>query len=133
MNTHLAAALGSVALTAGALLGAPAAGAQTAAYPVTPFDVTSGGGHLRGTLTWYDRSVGVDGTLRAVGCHSAWFGAYGASGQELGSWGTGTQCDVTFPFKAAIPANAPGGAAYVRVCIADVNVNSSKCVRYNRP
>ncbi|MFF1411918.1 hypothetical protein ACFVX6_19400 [Streptomyces sp. NPDC058289] len=133
MKTHLAAALGSVALTAGILLGAPVAGAQTAAYSTTAVNVTFGAGYLRGTLTWYDRSVGFDGTLRAVGCQSAWFGAYGASGNELGTWSTGTKCDVTYPFNIGIPADAPGGAAYVRVCIDDAHANSSKCIKYTRP
>ncbi|MFD9305400.1 hypothetical protein ACFWCB_22550 [Streptomyces sp. NPDC060048] len=133
MKAHFAAALGSVVLTAGMVLGAPAAGAQTAAYPTTAVNVTFGASYLRGTLTWYNRSVGVNGTLRAVGCHSAWFGAYGASGNELGTWSTGTECDVTYPFNIGIPADAPGGAAYVKVCIDDANANSSKCTRYNRP
>ncbi|MGW0562171.1 hypothetical protein ACWDZ4_16510 [Streptomyces sp. NPDC003016] len=133
MRTHLAATLGSVVLTAGTLLGAPAAGAQTAAYPITPFDVALGASYVRGTLTWYDRSVGADGTLRAVGCNRAWFGAYGASGNELGSWNTGIKCDVTYRFRIGIPADAPGGAAYVRVCMDDASTNPPKCVRYNRP
>ncbi|GHI90446.1 hypothetical protein ACWGF3_17710 [Streptomyces xanthophaeus] len=133
MKTHLAAALGSVVLTAGTLLGAPAASAQTAAYPTTPFDVTYGASYARGTLTWYNRSVGVDGTLRAVGCRRAWFGAYGASGNELGAKSTSTKCDVTYPLQTVIPADVPGGAVYVIVCIDDANANPLKCVRYNRP
>ncbi|MBT2469178.1 hypothetical protein J7E97_15175 [Streptomyces sp. ISL-66] len=133
MKTHLAAALGSVVLTAGALLGAPAAGAQTAAYPTTAVDVTFDDSYLRGTVTWYNRSVAFNGTFRAVGCHRAWFGAHGASGNELGTWSTGTQCDVTYPINIAIPADAPGGAAYVRVCIDDAKTNSFKCIRYTRP
>ncbi|OEJ30226.1 hypothetical protein [Streptomyces subrutilus] len=133
MKTHLAAAFGSVALTAGMLLGAPAAGAQTAAYPTTAVDVTYGASYVRGTLTWYNRSVGVEGTLRAVGCRRAWFGAYGASGNELGARSTSTKCDVRYPLETGIPADVPGGAAYVIVCVDDANANSLKCVRYNRP
>jgi hypothetical protein len=133
MKTYLAAALGSVVLTAGTLLGAPAAGAQTAPYPTTAVDVTSGASYVRGTLTWYNRSVGFNGTLRAVGCHSVWFGAYGASGNELGTGSTGTKCDVTHQFNIGIPADAPGGAAYVRVCNDDVNAHSSKCIKYTHP
>ncbi|EPH44229.1 hypothetical protein ABT390_09720 [Streptomyces aurantiacus] len=133
MKTHLAAAVGSAALTAGALLGAPAAGAQTAAYPTTPFDVTYGASYVRGTLTWYNRSVGVDATLRAVGCRRAWFGAYGASGNQLGAVSTSPKCDTTYKFKVPIPADAPGGAAYVIVCLDDGNANPLKCGRYNRP
>ncbi|MCX5613306.1 MULTISPECIES: hypothetical protein [unclassified Streptomyces] len=133
MKTHLAAALGSVVLTAGTLLCAPAAGAQTAAYPTTAVDVTYGASYVRGTLTWYNRSVGVEGTLRAVGCRRAWFGAYGASGNELGARSTSTKCDVTYPVSTGIPADVPGGAAYVIVCIDDANANPLKCVRYDRP
>lgn len=74
MKTHLAAALGSVVLTAGTLLCAPAAGAQTAAYPTTAVDVTYGASYVRGTLTWYNRSVGVEersGPSAAAGRGSA--------------------------------------------------------------
>lgn len=133
MKTHLAAALGSVVLTIGALLGAPAAGAQPAAHPTTPVTVTEEGGHLRGTVTWYNRSVGFSGTLRAVGCHRVSFGAYGASGHEFGTWSTGTKCDVTYPFNVVISPDAPGSIAYVRICLDDVNANSSTCIKYDRP
>ncbi|MBW5423146.1 hypothetical protein GKQ77_16490 [Streptomyces sp. BG9H] len=133
MKTHLAAALGSVVLTAGTLLGAPAAGAQTAPYPTTGFDITLGASSLRGTLTWYNRSVGAEGTLRAVGCYGASFSAYGASGRELSAWNTGTKCDGTYPFNVGLPADAPGGAAYVKVCLDDVRANSGTCGRFYRP
>lgn len=133
MKTHLAAALGSVVLTAGTLLGAPAAVAQPAAYPTTPVDVTYGASYIRGTLTWYNRSVGFVGTLRAVGCRRAWFGAYDASGNQLGAKSTSTKCDVTYPINTGIPADVPGGAAYVIVCMDDANAQPLKCVKYNRP
>ncbi|MGW7032686.1 hypothetical protein ACWGFX_36700 [Streptomyces xanthophaeus] len=133
MKTHFAAALGSVVLTAGTLLGAPAAGAQTAGYPTTPFDVSLGASYVRGTLTWYNRAVGADGTFRAVGCASVSFSAYGASDQELSTVSTGTRCNVTHLFKITIPAGAPGGAAYVRICIDDANPGAGICERYNRP
>ncbi|MGW3635378.1 hypothetical protein ACWD7F_35460 [Streptomyces sp. NPDC005122] len=133
MKTHLAAAVGSVVLTAGTLLGAPAASAQTAAYPTTAFDVTYGASYARGTLTWYNRSVGADGTLRAVGCRRAWFGTYTASANWLDARSTSTQCDVTYPIKATVPADVPGGAAFVIVCVDDANANPLKCVQYNRP
>ncbi|MFF1714212.1 hypothetical protein [Streptomyces sp. NPDC058268] len=131
MKTHLAAALGSLVLTAGTLLGAPTAvGAQSAPYPSTPFDVTLGASSVRGTLTWYDRSVGASGKLQAVGCNRVWFSTYGASGNELGSWSSSTQCDVTYPFNTVFPANAPGGAASVKICLS--NADALKCGWYNR-
>ncbi|WP_406131585.1 hypothetical protein [Streptomyces sp. NBC_00989] len=133
MKTHLAAAVGSVVLTAGTLLGAPAAGAQTAAYPTTTFDVTYGASYARGTLTWYNRSVGVDGTLRAVGCRRAWIGTYTASASELDARSTSTQCDATYPIVTTVPADVPGGAGIVVVCVADANANPLKCMGYSRP
>ncbi|WP_407838629.1 hypothetical protein ACE1OC_23305 [Streptomyces sp. DSM 116496] len=136
MKTHLAAVgsvVGSAVLTAGALLGAPAASAQTTAYPTTPFDVTYGASYVRGTLTWYNRSVGVEGTLRAVGCRRAWFGAYSASHSQLDVKSTSTKCDVTYPIKTLLNADVPGGAAYVIVCLDDANANPLKCERYYRP
>ncbi|MGW5849895.1 hypothetical protein ACWFQ8_18415 [Streptomyces sp. NPDC055254] len=130
MKTHLAAALGFVVLTAGTLLGAPAAaGAQTTSYPTTSFDVTVGASYARGTLTWYNRSVGADGELRAVGCHRMWLSAYGTSGNDLGTWSTRSQCDGTYPFHI----NMPGGATSVRICLDDAHTNALNCEQYNRP
>ncbi|WP_244315784.1 hypothetical protein [Streptomyces albidochromogenes] len=119
-------------LTAGTLLGAPAAGAQTAPYPSTPFDVTLGASSVRGTLTWYDRSVGAGGKLRAVDCNRVRFSTYDASGNELGTWSTSTQCKVTYQFRTVIPSDVPGGAASVRICLGDANT-ALKCEWYNRP
>ncbi|WAZ26681.1 hypothetical protein STRCI_008293 [Streptomyces cinnabarinus] len=133
MKTHLAAALGFVVLTAGTLLGAPtAAGAQTAPYPTTPFDVTLGASSVRGTLTWYDRSVGAGGKLQAVGCNRVGFSTYGASGNELGTWSTTLQCNVTYQFNTVLPADVPGGAASVRICLSDEDM-AVKCEWYDRP
>ncbi|MGW7458079.1 hypothetical protein [Streptomyces sp. NPDC054797] len=133
MKTRFAAALGSVALTAGMLLGAPAASAQTTTYPTTTVDVPYGASYVHGTLTWYNRSVAFSGTLRAVGCRRAWFAAYDASGNEFGARSTSTKCDVTYTVSASIPTDVPGGAAHVIVCLDDTNANSLKCVQYDRP
>ncbi|MEU5896552.1 MULTISPECIES: hypothetical protein [unclassified Streptomyces] len=133
MKTHLAAALGSLVLTAGTLLGAPAAvGAQSAPYPSLAFDVTVGASSVRGTLTWYDRSVGASGKLTTVGCNRLQIIAYGASGNELGSWRGSIQCDVTYQFRTVLPAHAPGGAPSVDVCLGDTNT-ARTCERYNKP
>lgn len=101
--------------------------------PDLPCRVPQGAGYVRGTLTWYNRSVAFDGTLRAVGCRRPWFGAYCASGNELSARSTSTKCDLTYPISVGIPADAPGGAAYVIVCVDDANANPLKCERYNRP
>ncbi|MEV0523793.1 hypothetical protein AB0I66_10220 [Streptomyces sp. NPDC050439] len=131
MKTRLAAGLGSIVLTAGALLGAPAAGAQTAPYPSTSFDVTVGASSVRGTLTWRDRSVGATGTHRAVGCGRVWFRTYGASGNVLDTVSSSTRCNVTYQFRHEFVADAPGGVASVEICL-EANT-ALACERYNRP
>lgn len=134
MKTHFAAALGSVALTAGTLLVAPAPAVAQTPASVREFNVPDGvGSYARGTLTWSNRWVGVEGTLRAVDCRRAWFGAYDASHNKLDDASTGTKCNTTYPLNADLSANKPGGAAYVIVCIDDANANPLNCVRYNRP
>ena len=131
MKTHLTTALGPLVLTAGTLLGAPAAGAQTVPYPSTAFDVTVGASSVRGTLTWRDQSVRAAGTHRAVGCNRVWFSTHGASGNELGMWSSGTRCNVTYQFNAELPGDAPGGATSVRICLDAAT--ALKCESYNRP
>ncbi|WP_190016401.1 hypothetical protein [Streptomyces lucensis] len=136
MKPQLAAAVGSAVLTAATVLGAPAAGAQTAAYPTTPITgVSYGASYISGTLTWYNRSVGVDGELRAVGCRRAWVGAYDASGIRLGAKSTSTKCDVTYSLNdfPAVPADVPGGAAYVVVCLDDATASPLDCETFYRP
>ena len=144
MQTHLAAALGSVVLTAGTLLGAPAASAQTAAYPVTPYGpVTVGNTWTTGTITWYGRSVVVTGTHKSVSaagpeyCRRTWAYTYDAAGAKLGSAGSAssdTACGTTKTYSGfQVPADVPGGAALVRVCLADGNLKDLLCMPYRRP
>jgi len=136
LKTQLATVVGSAVLTAATVLGAPAAGAQTAAYPTTPItNVSYGASYISGALTWYNRSVGVDGALRAVGCRRAWVGTYDASGNPLGAKSTSTKCDVTYSLDdfPPVPADVPGGAAYVVVCLDDASASSLDCELFYRP
>ncbi|MFF6786940.1 hypothetical protein [Streptomyces sp. NPDC012510] len=128
MKTYLAAVLGSVVLTAGALLGAPAAsGAQTAPYPSTPIDIWLGASSIRGTLTWYGSPVAA-GAFRSVGCNRMWSSAYDASGNELAFSSTNTQCDMTSAFNIAFPRATES----VEICLVGANP-ARKCEWYNRP
>ncbi|PWI13039.1 hypothetical protein DI272_01985 [Streptomyces sp. Act143] len=144
MKTHLAAVLGSAVLTAGTLLGAPAAGAQTSAYPVTPVEpIEVGNTWTMGTITWYDRSIAVAGTHKSVSaagpeyCRRTWVYTYDAAGARLGSAGSyaaDTACGTTKTYSSfAVPANVPGGAALVRVCLDDGNLKDLLCRPYRRP
>ncbi|MFF5494217.1 hypothetical protein [Streptomyces aquilus] len=145
MQSHLAAALGTVVLTAGALLGAPAADAQTSDYPTTPYTrITVGNTWTQGTITWYNRSVAVVGTHKSVSaagpayCRRTWAYTYDANGAMLGSAGSyasDTACGTTKNFSSfVVPADVPGGAASVRVCLDDGNLEDLLCsTPYRRP
>lgn len=144
MQSHLAAALGSVVLTAGTLLGAPAVSAQAAAYPVTPYGpIAVGNTWTQGTITWYNRSVVVKGTHKSVSsagpeyCRRTWVYTYDANGAKLGSAGSDssdTACGTTKDFSPIlVPADVPGGAALVRVCLDDGNLKDLLCHPYRRP
>jgi hypothetical protein len=128
MKTHFAAALGSVVLTAGTLLGAPAAGAQTDASVPTPFNVSVGNTWTKGAVTWFNRSVEVVGTHKSVSaagaayCRSTWAYTYDSHDNLLGSAGSApadTACGNTKSYRFTVPADVYGGATFVRVCLDD--------------
>ncbi|MFF1631046.1 hypothetical protein [Streptomyces sp. NPDC058272] len=139
MRTHLAAALSAVALTAGTLLGAPAADAHTADYPISEFDITIRNTYTRGLITWYNRQVVVAGEHKSVSaadvasCRAT--RAYtldshdGQLGDELSD---NIVCGSSARFHFSVPADVPGGAAVVRVCLTDGFHNPLRCERYGR-
>lgn len=136
MKTHFAAALGSVVLTAGTLLGAPAAGAQTDAGLPTPFNVPVGNTWTKGTVTWSNRSVEVAGTHKSVSaagdayCRRTWAYTYDSHGNKIGSAGSAssdTACGNTKSYRFPVPADVVGGATFVRVCLDDGNYKDLLC------
>jgi hypothetical protein len=147
MKTHLAAALGTVVLTAGTLLGAPAAGAQPATttataadYPTSPVNITFGATWTRGTVTWYNRSVRVVGQHRsavagsAISCRTTWAYTLQADRAVIGQGGGDPiACGTIEPYNFVVPADQPGGAAYVRVCLDDGNLKDLACQLIARP
>ncbi|MFB7272618.1 hypothetical protein [Streptomyces sp. NPDC056244] len=132
----LAAAAGfamSAALTTPAAAAEPVA---AVAYPTRDVDVTFGATYVRGTLTWYNRSVGITGTYRAIassGCRRVWVGTYDIAGVPLDAQSTSTLCDGVKPIDFPVPADVPGGAASVLVCLDDGNAEPLKCIEYDRP
>ncbi|MDX3245200.1 hypothetical protein [Streptomyces sp. ME18-1-4] len=141
MRKPLAAALSTVALTAGTLLGAPAAHAQSTAYPTSHFDVTYGNTYTRGTLTWYNRSIGVSGIHKSVdvnGCRMTTVFALDSAGHELAHADSGSAaCEYEYAFQFTVPVDVPG-VSLARVCLdqyvpATGTITYLKCVRYSRP
>ncbi|WP_030355957.1 hypothetical protein [Streptomyces scopuliridis] len=141
MRTHLAAVLSAVALTTGTLLGAPAATAQTSAYPTSEFDVTFGNTYTRGTITWYNRSVTVAGEHKSVdpaSCRGTTAFTLDSAGNELRKdYSLYNVCGKSDTFSIPVDADVPGGAAFVRVCLDDGATNGPVtyllCKRYGRP
>ena len=138
-----AAAAAVTAVTGLVLVAAPAAAsasATTAAYPTNGFDVTFGATYARGTLTWFDRAVRAEGTLRSLsssGCRRAYAATYDSNGAFLDHRSTSAQCgDAIKPFTLNVPANVRGGAAITVVCLLDRDgapLSDDSCVGYYRP
>jgi hypothetical protein len=139
MRSRIAAILSTTAVTAGVCLGAPVASAHAASYPVTKFDVTYGNTYTRGTITWYSRSVTLSGVEKSVdrdSCRGTTAYTLTSSNKQLGKGRANfIPCGTSSDFTLTVPANAPGGAAVVRVCLdTEVPIGGTvkllKCERY---
>jgi hypothetical protein len=139
VRTRVAAALGACLLASGGLLAAPPASAAT--YPTTDFDVTYGQTYTRGVITWYGRSVMVAGEHKSVdvnSCRGTTAFTLDSNNRQMGVGASvGNVCGYSDTFSFTVPADAPGGAAVVRVCLDngfyDDQVVYLKCVRYGHP
>lgn len=156
IRTRAIAGAAAVAATAVGLLAGPAAqtataadspelarsaaaavrAAATAAYPTNHFDVPFGASYTQGTLTWYNRSVGVTGTRKVNSvCQRFFLYTYSSGLQKLDVRSTSLLCPTAqaaiTPFS--VPANVPGGAAFAAGCLADDHaVPLGDCVVYAR-
>ncbi|MEU4769435.1 hypothetical protein AB0H12_39955 [Actinosynnema sp. NPDC023794] len=115
----LGAAVAAMVSVAGMLLAA--APATAAAYPTTDFYVwDSKGSYYSGTVTWYNRSVGITGTFNTVGCRRV-YGEAWANTRRL-DWGNSALwCNHLRTQSIPLDANVAGGATTVVVGMADEN------------
>ncbi|WP_328613827.1 hypothetical protein OHS18_36510 [Amycolatopsis sp. NBC_00355] len=117
-------------------LAASAAAAARAAYPTNHFNVPYGASYAQGTLTWYNRSVGVTGTRKVHSvCQRFYLYTYDSAVHELDVRSTSLLCPTAqaaiTPFS--VPADVPGGAAFVSACLADDQLHPlGDCVAYAR-
>ena len=99
----------------------PAAAATAraeAAHPVKPFNAEYGNTYSRGQVTFYNRSVSVDGEHKAVGssgCRYTQAKTFTASGVLLGTGTSTSVCDSSEDFSFPVTADVPGGASRVDV------------------
>ncbi|MFD5121308.1 hypothetical protein [Streptomyces sp. NPDC058385] len=135
MRTHLAATIGTVALAATALAGAPAAQAQAQAQAASAkrFHVAVGNTWTDGTVTFYNRSVLVEGVHKSVGaasnltCRTTLATTVNAAGPMSSKRSGDIACGNTKSFSFSVPADQPGGATAVEVCLTDANTTVLKC------
>lgn len=114
------AAVAAVAAAAGLVLtGAPPA-AGTTAFTAHDFFLwgPDRASYFDGTVTFYNRSVGVVGTFHAVGCRRFYASSH-AGGRQLDIRSTSTHCNSTTTENISLSADVAGGADRVRVALTD--------------
>lgn|SRR5688500_17484066 len=88
--------------------------ATAAGYPTSTFSIEVGASYYKGTVTWYNRAVGVDGAFKAVGERRIYAQAWAAS-----TWldwnSSSTWVDRSGPASLPLVADVAGGATRVQV------------------
>ncbi|MEU4445366.1 hypothetical protein AB0K14_22140 [Actinosynnema sp. NPDC050801] len=93
---------------------APADTATVAGYPTSSFSIVYGASYYRGTVTWYNRAVGVTGTFKAVGCRRIYGEAWN-NDTFLDDASSSTWCDRVGSAPFTLDANTVGGANEVYI------------------
>jgi hypothetical protein len=116
----IVAAAAAVLTPVAAPTGAAAAPASAAAYPTVNFLLQDGaGGYFAGTVTWYNRSVGVVGTFNADGCERVLASSLVGITTALDTRSTSLHCNTQTSENIPLSANVPGGADRVYIDIRD--------------
>jgi hypothetical protein len=114
------AVVAAVASVTGMVFATPPATA--AAYPTSTFSIQVGASYYTGTVTWYNRAVGVTGAFKAVGCRRVYADARIASnGRRLDIQSSSTWCDESGPAPLPLDADVAGGATKVNVWMTTEN------------
>ncbi|MET7996370.1 hypothetical protein ABZU76_36325 [Amycolatopsis sp. NPDC005232] len=114
----VAAAAAALTLVAAPTVAA-AAPAGAAAYPTSYFLVKDGtGGYFSGRVTWYNRSVGIVGSLNSSGCERALARSL-VDTKQLDAKSTSLRCNTVTSFNVSLSADVPGGANRVYVDLTD--------------
>lgn len=101
-----------------------AAPSANAADPRTQFGkLEYGASYAVGYLRWHARSVDVDYSIKASYCRRLVVESYDAGGYRWGIEASPLVCNMTYTNTMNVPANTPGGAAYVRTRFVDEKWN----------
>ncbi|MBT2505840.1 hypothetical protein J7I98_07965 [Streptomyces sp. ISL-98] len=112
------AAVAAAASVAGMVFAATPATAAVADYPTSTFSIEVGASYYKGTATWYNRSVEVNGAFKATGCRRVYARAFtGTTSRAFVS--SSTWCDRSGPVRLALDVPFAGGADNIWVYMTD--------------
>jgi hypothetical protein len=132
----------TLAAAAVAITGVTVGGAAPAlaAYPTNTFSVSYGKTYAKGTLTWYNRSIGVSGSIKTTdgNCRQVVISAIVVkSGVDVPIiWTIGGACSyqgegsVTETFSDTLQTYTPGAASYVETCFKGAPFDPSSTADY---
>ncbi|MEU4804495.1 hypothetical protein [Actinosynnema sp. NPDC023587] len=108
----IGAVVAAVTWVAGTVLAA--APATATAYPTSTFPIEVGASYYIGTVTWYNRAVGVDGAFKAVGERRVYAQAW--AGRTWLDWeSSSTWTNRSGPASLPLTADVAGGSTRVNV------------------
>ncbi|MFB7715670.1 hypothetical protein [Streptomyces sp. NPDC056105] len=131
MRTRLAPTIGTAVLAATSPTGTPTAQAQAAS--AKPFHVAVGNTWTGGAVTFYNRSVLIEGVHKSVSaasnltCRTTLATTVNAAGPMSSERSGDIACGNTKSFSFSVPADQPGGATAVEVCLTDANTTELTC------
>ncbi|MFG1644505.1 hypothetical protein ACGFMK_29830 [Amycolatopsis sp. NPDC049252] len=110
------AVVAAAASVAGMVFGA--APATAAAYPTSSFKIQYGESYYNGTVTFFNRSVGVTGAFKASNCRRIYVKPFAGS-TRLDFKSTSLWCNTAGTAPVDAEADVPGGADNVWVYMTD--------------
>ncbi|GGX46182.1 hypothetical protein GCM10010353_70990 [Streptomyces chryseus] len=94
--------------------------ATVAEYPTSSFSIEYGASYYKGTATWYNRSVDVNGSFKATGCRRVYARAFAGS-TSLDFKSSSTWCNRSGPVRFSLDANVVGGSDNIWIYMTDEN------------
>ncbi|MFD5097531.1 hypothetical protein [Streptomyces albidochromogenes] len=112
----------AVAASVAAMAFAATPATAVAAYPTSDFSIEVGASYYKGTATWYNRAVEVNGAFKATGCRRVYARAFtGTTSRAFES--SSTWCDRSGPARLGLDVPVAGGADHVWVYMTDGSQN----------
>ncbi|MFD4631127.1 hypothetical protein ACFVYR_07960 [Streptomyces sp. NPDC058284] len=101
------------------------AAAPASAAGAATFSIEYGASYYKGTASWSNRSVSVDGSFKASNCRRVYARAFAGS-TSLDFKSSSTWCNRSGPADFALAANVVGGSDNIWLYMTDENQNYLK-------